>query len=69
VPERQLAFTQGLGGIQQCFADVFWRRVRVLGKDLTGRHVVRDHRDYRDDGGMRKPLMDGEAAHDLWGRW
>jgi hypothetical protein len=35
VPERQLTFSYGLGGIQQRFVDIFPRQVWVLGIDLA----------------------------------
>ena len=67
MPERQLAFPHGLRGIQQRFVDVFWRQVRVLGKDLIGRHAVCDHRDHRGHGHAETPDA-GKTAHDLWVR-
>ena len=65
MPQRQLALSHGLGGIQQPIADVLWRQVRVLGKDFIGRHAVRDHRDYRGHGYAQAPDA-GQAAHHLW---
>lgn len=50
VPERQLTFPHGLGGIQQCFVDIFSHQVWVLGEDFIGRHTVCDHRYHRGDG-------------------
>jgi hypothetical protein len=50
VPERQLTFSYGLGGIQQRFVDIFPRQVWVLDEDFTVRHAVCDHRDHRGDG-------------------
>jgi hypothetical protein len=64
VPQRQLPFAYGLGGIEKRFVDVPGGQVRMLSEDVVGRHSVSDHRHHRCDR-EAQPSDAWQASHDI----
>ena len=64
MPQRQLSFAYGLGGIEKRFVDVLGGQVGMLSEDLVGRHSVSDHRHHRCDR-EAQPSDARQASHDI----
>jgi hypothetical protein len=64
VPERQFPLADSFSSVQQRLMNVFASEVRMLGKDLIGRHAVRDHRYHRGYWEAHPPDA-WQAAHDV----